>query len=84
MLQVIVPYGIIGVLFYQILNFAFLRSYGLEDKWFYLGYAFISLQVVCVLALNIVNTRYPNFLKPNVKKLNSDIDRKEQVFKSVI
>ena len=77
MLQVIVPYGIIGVLFYQILNFAFLRSYGLDDKWFYLGYAFISLQIVCALALNIVNSRYPNFLKANTKKISADIDRKE-------
>jgi hypothetical protein len=67
MIKVIIPYQIIGVICYQLLNFAFLKSFGLDFNYLVAGYVFISLHLLVILMLYIVNKKWPRYLKPAMK-----------------
>lgn len=64
MLVPMFTYQILGILTYQILNFSFILSLGLDTQYTRYAYAFGFFQIWALVTLYYINKKWPSFLKP--------------------
>lgn len=64
MLVPMFTYQICGILVYQILNFSFILSLGLDKQYQTYAYVFGFFQIWVLVTLYYINKKWPSFLKP--------------------
>lgn len=64
MLVPMFTYQILGILTYQILNFSFILSLGLDSQYTRYAYGFGFFQIWVLVMLYYINKKWPSLLKP--------------------